>query len=90
MLQDTVHQLSRFVDLHHRLNMELDLQSLFELLFTAVLIGWDPTTPTSSRIWAHIQGLYLSAKKTTSLCNPLIYICPVCVRFSLLPLKLRF
>ncbi len=29
----------------HRLNMELDLQSLFGLLFTAVLIGWDPATP---------------------------------------------
>ena len=28
-----------------RLNMELDLQSLFGLLCTAVLIGWDPSTP---------------------------------------------
>ena len=28
----------------HRLNMELDLQSLFGLLCTAVLIGWDPAT----------------------------------------------
>ncbi len=27
------------------LNMELDLQSLFGLLCTAVLIGWDPATP---------------------------------------------
>ncbi len=25
--------------------MELDLQSLFGLLYTAVLIGWDPATP---------------------------------------------
>ncbi len=29
----------------HRLNMELDLQSLFGLLYTPVLIGWDPATP---------------------------------------------
>jgi hypothetical protein len=28
-----------------RLNMELDLHSLFVLLYTAVLIGWDPATP---------------------------------------------
>jgi hypothetical protein len=30
---------------YHGLNMELDLQSLFGLLCTAVLIGWDPATP---------------------------------------------
>ncbi len=29
----------------HWLNMELDLQSLFGLLFTAVLIGLDPAKP---------------------------------------------
>ncbi len=29
----------------HWLNMELDLQSLFELFCTAVLTGWDPATP---------------------------------------------
>jgi hypothetical protein len=29
----------------HMLNMELDLQSLFGLLCTAVLIGWDSPTP---------------------------------------------
>ncbi len=29
----------------YRLNMELDLQSLFRLLCTALLIGWDPATP---------------------------------------------
>ncbi len=56
----------------HRLNMELDLQSLFGLLCTAVLIGWDPATPSPSpRIWSHIRGRYWSAK-TTSLCNPLL------------------
>ncbi len=30
---------------YHRWNMALDLQSLFGLLCTAVLIGWDPATP---------------------------------------------
>jgi hypothetical protein len=30
---------------NHRLNMELDLRSLFGLLCTAVLIGWGPATP---------------------------------------------
>ncbi len=46
----------------HRLNMKLDLQSLFGLLFIAVLIGWDPATPPLPRIWAHIRGRYWSAK----------------------------
>ncbi len=41
--------------------MELDLQSLFGLLCTAVLIGWDPATP-SHHIRAQIQGRYWSAK----------------------------
>ncbi len=31
--------------LMRRLNMELDLQSLFGFLCSAVLIGWDPATP---------------------------------------------
>ncbi len=46
--------------------MELDLQSLFGLMCTAVLIGWDPATSPpphpSPRIWAHIRGRYWSAK----------------------------
>ncbi len=48
----------------HRLNMELALLSLFGLLCTAVLIGWDTTTPSppSPRIWAHIRERYWSAK----------------------------
>ncbi len=33
--------------LRHRLNMGFDLQSLFGLLCTAVLIGWDHATPPS-------------------------------------------
>ncbi len=48
--------------LFHRLNMELDLQSLFGLLCTDVLMGWDPATPPTTRIWAHILGRYWSAK----------------------------
>ncbi len=47
----------------HRLNMELDLQSLFGLLWTAVFIGWETLPlPPSPRIWAHIRGRYWSAK----------------------------
>ncbi len=45
-----------------RLNMELNLQSLFGLLCTAVLLRWGPATPPSPRIWAHIRGRYWSAK----------------------------
>jgi hypothetical protein len=41
--------------------MELDLQILFGLLSTAVLIGRDPATPPP-RIWAHMRGRYWSAK----------------------------
>ncbi len=52
----------------HRLNVELDFQSLFGLhvqcLCTAVLIGWGPATTPRPRIWAHIlvRGRYWSAK----------------------------
>ncbi len=58
--------------------MELDLQSLFGLLCTAALIGWDPARPQlpppPPRIWAHIRGRYWSAKmqQTTSLCDHLV------------------
>jgi hypothetical protein len=41
--------------------MELDLQSFFGLLCTAVLIGLDPATPLP-RFWARIRGRYWSAK----------------------------
>jgi hypothetical protein len=58
--------------LDHGLNMQLDLRSLFGLLCTTVLIGWDTATPPSPRIWAHIRGCYWPAKidDTTALCNP--------------------
>jgi hypothetical protein len=48
----------------HRLNMELDLQSLFGLLCTVKLIaiGRDHRNPPPPRIWAHIRGSYWSAK----------------------------
>ncbi len=46
----------------HRLNIELDLKSLFGLLCTAVLIGWDPATPPTPRVGPHIRGRFWSAK----------------------------
>jgi hypothetical protein len=52
----------------HRLNLELDLQSLFGLHVHScnVLNGCDPAIlpppPPSLRIWAHIRGRYWSAK----------------------------
>ncbi len=52
----------------HRLNMELELQSLFGLLCTAVLIGWDPaTTPLPPHL-----GVIGQTRKTTSLCKSLV------------------
>jgi hypothetical protein len=42
--------------------MELDLQSLFGLLCTAVLIGCDPATSPLPRVWAHIRGRYWSTQ----------------------------
>ncbi len=43
---------------NHRLNMELDLQSLFGLLCIAVLISWDPATPP---LPAHLGSSYEGA-----------------------------
>ncbi len=42
---------------YHWLNMELDLQSLFGFLCTAVLSGWDPATPPPPPSPPHL-GLY--------------------------------
>ncbi len=45
--------------------MELDIQSLFGLYEHSCnhwLRNWDPTTPLSARILAHIRGRYWSAK----------------------------
>jgi hypothetical protein len=41
--------------------MELDLQSLFGLLCTAVVIACDPAS-SPPRIWAYIGGRYWLAK----------------------------
>jgi hypothetical protein len=47
----------------HRLNMELDLQSLFGLMCTAVYsLAETPQLLQSPRIWAYIRGRYWSAK----------------------------
>ncbi len=43
----------------YMLNMKLDLQSGFGLLYS---LAETPQLPPSPRIWAHIQGLYWSAK----------------------------
>ncbi len=70
------HTLTTRLDLihyYHRLNMELDLQSLVGLLCTSVFIGWGPATPPFPRIWAHIRGrLLVSQDRGHFLINPLI------------------
>ncbi len=45
----------------HWLNMEVDLQSLFGLLCTAVLIGWDPAIPPfPPHLGSHTRALLVS------------------------------
>ncbi len=44
----------------HKLNIELDLQSIFGLLCTAVLIGWDPAIPPLPPHLAHWLTLLVS------------------------------
>ncbi len=48
--------------MNHRSNMELDLQSLFGLLCTAVLIDWDPATPPplSTHLGSYKRALLVS------------------------------
>ncbi len=44
--------------------MELDLQSLFGLLCTAVLIGWDPATPPfPPHLGSYTRALLVSQKR---------------------------
>ncbi len=64
------------VTIRHRLNMELDLQRIFGLLCTAVLIGWDPATfpPPPPRIWAHIRGVLLVSLDRRHLFVTLYYV----------------
>ncbi len=77
---DTITNISRqsilkVITHNHRLNMKLDLQSLFGLLCTAVLIGWDPTTsPPLPAFGLIYEGAIGQPKETTSLCNPLLII----------------
>jgi hypothetical protein len=58
---------------NHRLNMEVDLQSLFGFRVTwcaQLYIGWDPATPPiPPRIWTRIWGALLVSKDRRSLCN---------------------
>ncbi len=50
-------------ELYHRLNVELDLQSLFGLhVHCAQLYSLAETPQLPPHIWAHIQGCYWSAK----------------------------
>jgi hypothetical protein len=47
----------------HRLNIELDIRSLFGLLYTAACRHWlrpRNSPPPHPRIWAHIRGCYWS------------------------------
>ncbi len=64
---------------NHRLNMEVDFQSLFGLHVTwcahctAVLIGWDPATPPPPpALDSYYEGAIGQQRQTTPLCNPLI------------------
>ncbi len=60
--EQTVHRHSEEeVSKKHMLKIELELQSLFGLLCTAVLIGRDPATAPSPHL-AHIRVRYWSAK----------------------------
>ncbi len=61
-----VHMQSRMIVAGgHRLNMDLDLQTLFGLLCTAVLIGWEPafgliyegTSPCNQGCWWNERSL---------------------------------
>ncbi len=67
----------------HRLDMELDLQRFIwapcHVMCTAVLIVWDPATPSiPSNLVSYIRGRYLSAKIddiSFALLNPKLRTC---------------
>jgi hypothetical protein len=46
----------------HKLNMEIDLQSVFRLHVHSCTHWLRPATPPLPRIWAHIRGRYWAAK----------------------------
>ncbi len=61
---------------NHRLNIELDIQSLFGLpVHSYVLIGWDPATlPLPPHLGSYTRALLVSQERereTTSICGPL-------------------
>ncbi len=56
---DSILQLQYF-RLHHRLNMEIELQSVFGLHVHSCSHCWD--LPPSPRFWAHIRERYWSVK----------------------------
>ncbi len=60
-------------DWFHSLNMELDLQSLFGLLCTAVLIGWHPATPPlSPPLGLFTRAQFVSQDRRRLFVTPLI------------------
>jgi hypothetical protein len=52
--------------------MELDLQSLFGLLYTAVLIDSDPATPPPPHLGSYTRPYWSAKIDDISLNNPLI------------------
>jgi hypothetical protein len=50
------------MSIENKLNIELDFQSLFGLLWTAVLIETETPQPPPPRILAHILERYWSAQ----------------------------
>ncbi len=62
-----------FIYSNHRLNMEVHRSQKFiwapcHVMFTAVLIGWDPATPPSPRTWTGITMALLASKVRRHLC----------------------
>jgi hypothetical protein len=47
----------------HRLNMLVrSPKCIWAPVYSCILIGWEPATPPSTGIWAHIRGRYWSAR----------------------------
>jgi hypothetical protein len=58
----------------HRLNMELDLLSSCGLLCTAVLIGWEPTTPSlPPHLGLYTRALLVSQDRRQLFVTPWLY-----------------
>jgi hypothetical protein len=65
--------------LRHRLNMELDLQSLFGLVCTAVLIGWAPQRPPPPQLGSYTCALLVSQGRRHLFLWPSYYSLLVCL-----------